>query len=460
MRWPRPPLVLTALAAASLGCGPAAGTPSQSGRVAQPIAFVGVNVISMEREGLLKDQTVLVNGDRIVTVGPRDTISVPESAARIEGLGRWLIPGLADLHVHLRLDPTQDNPTLLRLFVANGVTTVLSLHGSSDHLDLRKRVLSGELLGPAIFTAGPFISDTPRSSAPEADQVERMVVDQKGAGYDFIKIHGDLPRDAYLRLFAVTRRERMRVVGHAPRNLGVDIMIEQRQDAVAHAEEYLYDTEGSSRGYAEVESRIPDLARRTAAAGTSLITTLTAYRNIGLQLEDIDAVLRRPEVSFVPSAIRHYWQPENNPYIRRASSFSVDGLRARYRVLENLVKGFHDAGVPILAGTDALNPSVVPGFSLHDELQDLVLAGLTPYQALRAATAGAAEFLGGRNEFGTIASGRRADMILLDSNPLSDIKATTRQAGVMLRGRWIPHEEVRGILNALASPPARPAEAL
>ena len=238
-----------------------------------------------------------------------------------------------------------------------------------------------------------------------------------------------ISREAYHRLFQVARREGMRVIGHAPRNLGVEPMLEERQDAVAHAEEYLdayffykmdesiksADQETQNRFLAEREKRIPQLAQATAKAGTWVVANLEAYRNIALQVEDLDAALKREGVKYIIPDIAPHWMPERNTYARRFKRDRAPRFRAQYRLLEKTVKGFRDAGVRLLAGTDALNPCVAPGFSLHDELRNLVAAGLTPYEALRTATINAAEFLGATS--GVVAVGKRADLILVNGDP-------------------------------------------
>lgn len=415
------------------------------------VAFVGVNVIPMDSEQVLTAQTVIVSNGRITDIGPEAKIKVPRSALSVDGRGKYLMPGLADMHVHLSAD-LQDNLALLRLFIANGVTTVLNLRGTTDHLQLRESVANGESFGPRIYTVGPFVNE-PFVKTPE--EVELAVREQKRAGYDFIKMHGNLSSEAYARLFAVARSLGMRVVGHAPRNLGIEAMIKERQHAVAHAEEYLYDTDGSSRNFAALEPKIASIAQATAGAGTWLIANLTAYKNIGLQVNDVNAVYSRPEMRYMPPNIKSFWAPANNPYVKRFGRETYEGFGARYKVLEKLVKGFHGAGVRLLAGTDALNPSVVPGFSIHDELQDLVAAGLSPYEAIKAATVNAAEFLESSADVGTVAVGKRADLILVEADPLKDVKNTTRLAGVMTRGQWLTAAELRKMLDAQAAAYAR-----
>lgn len=412
-------------------------------------AFVNVTIIPMDKERIIEGQTVIVRDGKINQLGPAFKTSIPEGAERIDGKGKYLIPGLVDMHVHLKDIDDNEMSALLQLYVVNGVTTVLNLSGIPRHLEIRKKVAEGTLFGPTIYTSGPYVSSVTGSS-PTPEEVERAVIEQKRAGYDIIKIHGDFTREAYRRLFVIARREGMRVIGHAPRNLGIEAMLEERQDAVAHAEEYIYDKNSTSRDFADIEPKIPVIARATARAGTWVVPNLTAFKNVGLQVADMDAVLHRAEMRYVPPGIVRLWGSPTNPYSRLGKEQSQK-IQARYKVLEKLTKGFRDAGVRLLAGTDAMNPCVVPGFSLHDELRDLVGAGLTPYEALRASTSNAAEFLKGDREFGTIAVGKRADLILVDGNRLENVAFAQRIEGVMIRGRWLSRPELQKKLDELVA---------
>jgi imidazolonepropionase-like amidohydrolase len=429
----------------------------------QVVAIIDVNVIPMDKERTVTRQTVIVKDGKISEIGSSNDVKVPKNALRIDGRGKYLIPGLADMHVHLLRYEEEINKAMFQLFLANGVTSILNLKGDQSHLELRERIAKGEISGPNLYTSGPFISDAPHYS-PSAEEVEREVIEQKRAGYDIIKIHGDFSRDAYHKLFEVARREGIKVIGHAPRNLGVEPMIEERQDGVAHSEEYIYayffykdkkplkgaDQETKNRIMAEQEARIPHIAQATAKAGTWVVANLTAYKTIGLQVENIDAVLERPEVKYVPLGIAYHWKPENNTYVKRFKGDELIWLfKAQYGLLEKLVKGFRDSGVRILAGTDTPIPSVVPGFSIHEELRYLVAAGLTPYESLKSATSNPAEFLGFFDEAGTVSIGKRADVVLLEGNPLEDINNTKRITGVMVRGEWISSEEIKKILDNL-----------
>ena len=259
------------------GSWPQAINPIQ--KKPQPIvAFVNVNVVPMDTERVIANQTVIVKDGVISEIGPAAKVKIPASALRVDGRGKYLMPGLADMHIHLSAT-REDILALLQLFVANGVTTVLNLRGTPDHLELRAAVEKGQVFGPTIYTAGPYVN---QPFVNTADEVERAVVEQKRAGYDFIKMHGDLSREAYARLFTAARREGIRVVGHAPRTLGLEAMFEERQYAVVHAEEYIYDRNHSSRDFAALEPRIPELAGATAKAEIWVMPNLTAFKNIAL----------------------------------------------------------------------------------------------------------------------------------------------------------------------------------
>ncbi len=410
------------------------------------VALVNANVLPMDRDTLLAGQTVLIRDGIIQQVGPSSRVSIPAGATLIEAGGKYLMPGLADMHVHM-VGPRQLQEELLKMYVVTGVTTILNMRGTPDHLQMRADIRAGRTFGPNMYTVGRFVN-APFFVTP--DSVEQEVVAQKRAGYDFIKMHGELSREAYARLNAVGRREGIRIIGHAPRTLGIDVVFAERQYALAHGEEFLYDTLGRSRDVdlPKFEPRIPELTRKMVAADIWLMPNLTAYHIIGLMAQDLSAILARPEMRYLPSVVRAGWA-NNNPYTQRFGPDKAPGILARHALLQKLTKAFDSAGVKLLVGTDGFNTGVVPGWSAHDELQELVDAGLSPYHALRAGTANASAFLGASPCIGQVRAGCIADLLLLDANPLSSISNTRRIAAVMLRGRWISRPELDRILESL-----------
>jgi dihydroorotase-like cyclic amidohydrolase len=244
----------------------------------------------MTTTDLWSGQTVVIRGGHIAEITPREKALVPRGATRIDGTGKYVIPGLVDSHIHLQQDENT-NRDLLTLFLLNGVTTVLNLYGTPLHLALRAAVDRGEVPGPRILTSGPSVG-APHGQTPtiSPEEIAREVAAQKRLGYDFIKLHGDLSLEAYRRLMAASRQENLLVVGHAPRNLGVGPMLSEQQQAVAHLEEYLYAYfyygTHQQEAISDLDKKIRILATATKKAGTSVISTIEVYRGIADQIAD------------------------------------------------------------------------------------------------------------------------------------------------------------------------------
>lgn len=415
------------------------------------IAIQDVTVVPMDRERLLPAQTVLIENERIIGIGPARKMLIPAGAHRILATHLYLLPGLMDLHIHFQ-SGRKINERLLTLFVANGVTTVLNMRGEPDYLKLRADVAAQKLLGPAIYSTGPFLGDTPgKPLRTTPAQIKARIAEDRAMGYNFVKLHGDLSPAAYKQLLLSANTQGLRVVGHVPRNLGVEAALAGRQSAIAHGEEYLYSYFYFHRPDGDRDEPIPELdartkaiAVKTATANVSVMPNLDLFKQIAIQAEDLNPLLRRKEVEYLSDAIRKQWWQDNNDYPSRFKGRSLY-FRKRYRILQKLTKALQNAGARLLIGTDTPTPCVVPGFSVRDELQDLVDSGLTPYQALRAATANGGEFL--RIKSGTISAGQRADLLLLRANPLTDVRNVAQLAGVILRGRWMPAQELQSMLQ-------------
>jgi len=419
-------------------------TPRAQATQPRPLAFVGVHVLPMDSERVLRDQTVLVEGGRITRVGSMGEVELPAGITRIEGRGRYLIPGLVDSHVHV-----MDEGDLL-VYLANGVTTVRNLKGLPWHLELRERIARGEILGPRFLTSGPFVNEP---QVRTVEDVQLALAEQHEAGYDCIKIHGDLSSEAYEVLLEEASLAGIPVVGHAPRNLPIERVLELGGQAeISHAEEYLY-TYFDRQTVGVSAATIEKVAQATAEAGIAVTPNLVAYRLIVRQIEDLERELARPEMAWVAPPGARAWKPDLNRYRRDFEPGDAAPLGERYLVLERLTKALQAAGVRLLAGSDAMNPVAIPGFSLQDELELLVAAGLTPYQALRAATLNAGEFL--ESGAGRVAAGAPADLVLLAENPLEAIARTRAIEGVLVQGHWLPKDELDQRMKSLAGDYAR-----
>ncbi|MDP9121958.1 MAG: amidohydrolase family protein [Acidobacteriota bacterium] len=442
------------------------GAASAAGGTATCSAFVDVTVVPMDQERLLPHRTVLVRGDRIREVAAVGSLAVPGGCAKIDGRERFLIPGLTDSHVHLfgytraGAGDRRIESAILMMLLANGVTTAVVMEGTPGIVSLREDVARDRVLGPKLYSAGPLIQMADSGELPwrrtftTPEEVRQEVVAEKRAGYDFVKVHGDLPEESYRVLLETARQEGLRVVGHVPANLGIDAALSGRQALIVHAESFLDAYFRFHRDLptdpAEADRMVRDVAARTARAGTWVQPTLSVFRQIVAQISDIDALLERPAMRYLPAAAAVDWQPSSNPYLKHWTLADIPKLRAQYSLMQRLVRGLRDAGVPLLAGTDPMVPSQLPGFSMKDELEQLTAAGLTPFEALQAATASQGRFLGTIADTGTVAPGKVADLVLLAANPLLDVDNIFRQDGVMLHGRWFSAARLQEELARMA----------
>jgi imidazolonepropionase-like amidohydrolase len=435
----------------------ASGTGFAAGQASGAVtAFIHVAVVPMDRERVLADSTVLVVDGRIREVGPAAAVAVPRDATVIDGRGRYLMPGLADMHAHTWEEA--DFPLLL----ANGVTTIRNMFGGPTHLRWRERIAAGELASPTIYTSGPIIDGNPPiwpgAVVENADQARRVVAEQQAAGYDFLKVYARLSRESYDTVILEAKAQGMLVAGHVPDAVGLHAALRSGIESIEHLSGYemLARKEirsGEEASWARLdESQFASIARETATSGTWNCPTLVLFQHRVApgESEYLRKLLARPEMRYVSPAIVRSWYPENN-YLKNSTPARAASSREKGDVMrKKLVKALHDAGARLLLGTDYGNPFVVPGFSLQLELRNFVDAGLSPFQAIRAGTSGAAEFMNAASEWGTVAVGRRADLILLEDNPLEDVSTISKPAGVMMRGKWHSHAELMSELEKLA----------
>jgi imidazolonepropionase-like amidohydrolase len=425
------------------------------------VAFVDVTVIPMDRQRALPRQTVLVRGDRIEAIGPTDKVSIPTGGRRVDGRGKFLIPGLAEMHAHIPGGQAADSVVerTLFLYVAGGITTVRGMLGHPRHLELRARAARDDLISPTIYTSGPSFNG---NSVPTPESAAMMVTEQKSAGYDFLKIHPGIKRDAFDTLVATAQRVGIRFAGHVPLDVGLQRALDARYATIDHLDGYL---EAMVRAGAPVspanseffglnlgehldESKLPALVQATKQAGVWNVPTQVLLENLVLA-ESAEALARRPEMRYVSAKNLSQWADMKASLLGETGS-SQQSARRMIEVRRKLLKALHAGGAGLLLGSDAPQVYNVPGFSTHRELESLVAAGLTPYQALETGTRNVAVFFGTLAQTGTVEVGKRADLVLLDANPLSDIRNSSRRAGVMLRGRWFPKAEIDSRLAAIA----------
>ena len=430
-----------------------------------PFAFVHVAVIDGTGGALKLDQTVVVSGQRITTVGRAAVVALPRGARVIEAAGRFLIPGLWDMHVHTRYEGIDH----LRLLLANGITGARDMAGPWEHLEQihewQKQIERGERLGPRIVAAGPLL-DGPGSSWSHAaivsgpDEGRDTVRRLKRQGADFVKVYNLLSRESFFAIIDEAQRQGLTFVGHTPDAVSASEASEVGQRSIEHIDDLLLDSSdrqkelmaelvAGRRPYIEIlldalnsfnPVKAKDLSLQLRRNNTSVVPTLSNIaRSVGMARQD-PAVVKAESLRYLPASYRAEWSRQ------QTSSQQAQAASLLFERSTELIRTLHDAGVELLAGTDVVKPFFVPGFSLHDELSLLVKAGLSEMEALETATRRPARFLG-LKDLGTIEPGMRADMVLLEANPLRDIGNTRRVTSVVFGGRLMEKRDVEDTLR-------------
>ena len=437
-----------------LGAAPSAPTTG-----AAAVAFVGVSVLPLDSDRVLENQTVVVRGDRIEAVGPAASTPVPTDAMRIDGQGRYLMPGLADMHIHLRAgdgEPSDAAGQQIALLLANGVTTARALVAAPSALALRDRVARGEVLGPTLRVAGPSFHG---KSVQNPEQARLRVREQKAAGYDLLKTHGGLSREIYDAMMAEAKTQGLRVSGHVTQEVGIAHALESGQQ-IEHLDGYLAALlpPGDTTPVEQVEfgaaltrmdpARISTLAEATKQAGIFNSPTLALFEIIASD-GAVPELRTERELRYVPSATVDAWTKEllTGPLAEAPAAGKHQFLELRRQVLQ----GLHSAGAPLLVGSDSPQIFMVSGFAMHLEMERMAAAGLPPLTILQAATRNAAAYFGESEQWGSVAPGQRADLLLLNANPLRDVSLTRTLVGVLLRGHWLPRSELDARLEQVAA---------
>lgn len=419
-------------------------------------AIKNVNVITMNSANTLIENATVVISDNII-----QSINgvIPQNTIVIDGKGKWLIPGLIDAHVHLTTDGyfgqkvatqipdlsfnTQD---IMTPIIANGVTTVLDLNSTMETFGQKKAIEKGYVIGPRIALAALINGGNGQGRIANTSEEGRVIVrNAKTEGYDFIKLYSKLNIETYNAIIDEAFKQGLKTIGHIPN--AFEGKLEQafvpHFGMVAHAEEFSKNSENFT-----VEDALK-FAKLSKDNGTWFSPTLTTMVWIAKQTHSVDSIKNLTSLKYVHPLLQSKWLTANN-YVKNATPENATYFDNMVKFHFELVKAFKDSGVPIIAGTDAGVSGVVVGFSLHDELELLVQAGLTQQEALNSATLLSAQFLGIDKQIGSIEIGKFADLILLDENPLTDIKNTRKIAGVFVNGKWLDKKKINIMLADLA----------
>lgn len=420
------------------------------------IVVKNVNIITMVSPNtILKNATLLITDNRITSING----TIPKEAQVINGKGKWLIPGLTDMHVHVPTDsnfgakrPTQaanlffDTQDIITPYIANGVTTIFELSAKAEHFAQRNEIAKGNVIGPRMALAALINGGDEAGRVANTPSDGRQAVrSAKAEGYEFIKLYSLLNIETFQAIVDEANKQGLKTVGHIP-----DAFQGKLEQAfvphfgmVAHAEEFSKQTEDFS---AQDAKRFAQLSKQN---GTWLTPTLTTMVWIASQARSLDELKANPALQYVHPLLQSKWITSNR-YNKNTTQDRVAYFDQMIKFHIQLVQAFKEAGVPMVAGTDAGVSGVIGGFSLHDELELLVQAGLTPEEALASATRLPAVWLGTDKETGTVEIGKLADLVLLDENPLDTVKNTRKISGVFVNGQWLDKAKLDAMLADLA----------
>lgn len=450
------------LATIFFGCKPYAVAGSRPDYPPKPASqqnyFVikNVNLIPMTSlDKVIYHTTVVIKNGHIESFNG----AITKGAIIIDGKGKWLIPGLIDMHVHTPTDfsvgpavPTQppgitfNTQDVMTPYIANGITTIVNLNANRESFAQRKEIEKGYVIGPRMALAALINGGVgPGRTANTAEDGRQAVSDAKAEGYEFIKLYSQLSIETYVAIIDEAHKLSLKTVGHIPNAFQgkLEQAFVPHFGMVAHAEEFSKQT----NDFTDQEAQ--RFANLMMANGTWLSPTLIAVKRILSQARSLDELRASPVLQYVHPLLQSKWLTANN-YNRNTSPERVAHLEQQVNFHIRLVRACKTAGVPIVSGTDTGVSGVVAGFALHDELELLVEAGLTPQEVLNSATRLPAIWLGIDSEVGTIEAGKLADLVLLDANPLEDVKNTRKIAGVFVNGHWLARAKLSAMLADLS----------
>jgi len=447
-------------------------------------AFMDVKLVAMTSDIVLDQQTVIIKGSEIITIGPSDQVQMPDNSIIIDGEGFYLMPGLADMHMHTRED--WDDPNVwpvhpLSLYLANGVTTVRDFGPSGIKITYpflwRDEISAGLRAGPRIFTSGKLLYASPLEDPEEIVQMNADL------GFDFIKFYSYLSEDDFLRGIQQAKLLGIYTAGHIPFAVGLNGVLESGMDEIAHVEELLFEFFDFNRQqdltpdewWAEIKAGVvnsldiddedfldhffqanapllENISNRLVDSKTPLDTTMIVDRVVLQKNFQRGIFLEKSENRYFKKGYLEGYLAGDEKHLNQCRG--VEAFCAAKEEIDSwILRGLHEAGVLLVLGTDAGTGGmgIVPGFSVHEELGILVENGFSPYQALRTTTvnaAKAAERMTGEGDFGTIEAGNKADLLLVEENPLENLDALRDPVGVMAAGRWYTKESLHRLLES------------
>jgi tetratricopeptide (TPR) repeat protein len=418
-------------------------------------AIVGVNVIPMDDERVLENQTIVVSDGVIQSVSDTAATTLPADLRQIEGNGRYLMPGLADLHIHLRHEDELVN------YLAWGVTTVMHLGGSGEtgrqQLAFREEIRNGSRLGPNIYTTDRTLDGDPAlpnnaHSLTTAEDARKVVQELRTNGFDFVKIYNNVSLPVFEAIIAEAEKQDLSVIGHIPRSFDPLISLGGGQNAIAHTEELFFtyfkgprSTENMPRDYEPDLTKLPKLIDTLVENNVATMPDLCFTFGNMLMWDGLSHLWGDPEFPYLHPSTASLWERGNINRRTEIENFIVRG-QWKYNLMQTLTLEFQKAGILQVIGTDASLPGLYPGKAAHRELTELVKAGISNFDALAIGSRNAGEFvrryIDENAKFGQILPGYRADLLLLDENPLEDVRNARSVSAVAVNGRFTDKSEL------------------
>ena len=423
------------------------------------VVFKSVNIVPMDREQVIENQVVVMKNGKIQSIGNAKKVKYRKNALVIDGSGRYMMPGLAEMHAHVPPnDDIESMKNVLLLFAANGITTIRGMLGHPKHLELRSMINNGEITGPHFYTSGPALSG---ETVKTQDDAIRMVKDEKQAGYDFLKILPGLTKDNFDAMARTAHQQNIPFAGHVSYQVGVWKAIEAKQQTIDHMDAFV---EGLVPGIEKINeedaglfgmfiadqadtTRIPKLMRGLRENNVWVVPTQALAERWFTPGRTAESLRSDPEMKYMESNTLDNWVKaktslESNP------KFDKEKISNYIRLRRKLIYDCNRNGVGLLLGSDAPQIFNVPGMSTHHELQYLVDAGLTPYEALKTGTFNVGVFYN-KPEMGVIKEGANADILLLNANPLENISNTQKIEGVLVGNKWLNRASLDDMLKKL-----------
>lgn len=431
----------------------------QNEKAPEEFLFQSVNVIPMDQEVILMNKDVLVRNGIIAEIGDHGKVKHSKNAQIIDGKGKYLMPGLAEMHAHVPpVDDLEPMKEVLMLFACNGITTIRGMLGHPRHIELRNKIQSGEITGPRFYTSGPSFNGN-SVKTPEAGA--EMVRQQKSMGYDFMKMHPGLTKENFEAVVKTAKEMNMPFAGHVSFDVGVWRAIESGYASIDHLDGFIeslvpgMDTvKEQSVGLFGMfiaeradESRISALVKALHDKNIWVVPTQALAERWFTPDKDADAFAREPEMIYIKDETLKSWITNKKNLVANPR-YNAAAMKKFIALRKKLIYECQRNGVGLLLGSDAPQVFDVPGFSAHQELKYMVNAGLTPYQALQSGTTNVSKYFS-RNDIGMVKKDYVSDLILLDANPLENIENTRKIAGVMLREKWMSKETIAAELKKL-----------